>query len=94
MLFADWNSVSSTTWLSAAQHGETFVWTGTDMKRYSARYKGQARKRHRTLVTGAGLDINLIDADESTENSRLSLWSWQHPTSYGDLSRRAERGGN
>ncbi|MEV8399169.1 hypothetical protein [Streptomyces niveus] len=78
MLSADWHSVSSTTWLSAAQHGETFVWTGNEMKRYPARYKGQARKRHRTLITGAGFDANLIDNDDASENLRLSLWSWRH----------------
>ncbi|MEV6313579.1 hypothetical protein AB0M10_33960 [Streptomyces sp. NPDC051840] len=78
MLSADWYSVSSTTWLSAAQHGETFVWTGSEMKRYPARYKTQARKRHRTLITGAGFDTDLIDADDATENLRLSLWSWRH----------------
>ncbi|MFD3563929.1 hypothetical protein ACFWVU_30340 [Streptomyces sp. NPDC058686] len=78
MLAADWYSVSSTTWLSAAQHGESFVWTGTEMKRYPARYKAQARKRHRTLITSAGFDIDAIEADDATENLRLSLWSWRH----------------
>ncbi|MFI7083819.1 hypothetical protein ACIBUR_09455 [Streptomyces anulatus] len=78
MLSADWYSVSSTTWLSAAQHGETFIWAGTEMKRYPARYKGQARKRHRTLIAGAGFDTDLIDADDASENLRLSLWSWRH----------------
>ncbi|MFH9731935.1 hypothetical protein [Streptomyces sp. NPDC017260] len=77
MLSADWYSVSSTTWLSAAQHGETFVWTGTEMKRYPARYKAQARKRHRTLITSAGFDADRIDADDASENLRLSLWSWR-----------------
>src|SRR3954463_1020558 len=47
------------------------------MKRYPARYKTQARKRHRTLITGAGFDADLIDADDATENLRLSLWSWR-----------------
>ncbi|MFC9505345.1 hypothetical protein [Streptomyces sp. NPDC057002] len=77
MLSADWYSVSSTTWLSAAQHGETFIWAGREMKRYPARYKAQARKRHRTLITSAGFDADLIDADDATENLKLSLWSWQ-----------------
>ncbi|MFC4498587.1 MULTISPECIES: hypothetical protein [Streptomyces] len=90
MLAADWYSVSSTTWLSAAQHGETFVWTGNEMKRYPARYKGQARKRHRTLITGAGLDVDLIDADDATENLRLSLWSWQHQIAH--ISQRHGKG--
>lgn len=82
MLSADWYSVSSTTWLSAAQHGETFVWAGTEMKRYPARYKGQARKRHRTLITGAGFDIDRIEADDASENLRLSLWSWQQQIAH------------
>ncbi|MFE5853253.1 hypothetical protein ACFQ61_08535 [Streptomyces sp. NPDC056500] len=82
LLAAAWYSVSSTTWLSAAQHGETFVWTGSEMRRYPARYKAQARKRHRTLITRAGFDTELIDADDATENLRLSLWSWQHQIAH------------
>ncbi|MEW1922326.1 hypothetical protein [Streptomyces sp. NPDC088360] len=90
MLAADWHSVSSTTWLSAAQHGETFIWTGNEMKRYPARYKGQARKRHRTLITSAGFDIERIDADDATENLRLSLWSWRHQIDH--ISQRHGKG--
>lgn len=77
MLSLQWASVSSTTWISAAQHGETFVWTGTELKRYPARYKNQARKRHRTLFETIGLDVAAIEADDPTENLKLSLWSWQ-----------------
>ncbi|MGW3860240.1 hypothetical protein ACWEDZ_01975 [Streptomyces sp. NPDC005047] len=90
MLSADWYSVSSTTWLSAAQHGETFVWAGTEMKRYPARYKAQARKRHRTLIASAGFDADLIDADDANENLRLSLWSWQHQITH--ISQRQGKG--
>lgn len=77
MLALQWASVSSTTWISASAHGETFVWTGTELKRYPARYKGQARKRHRTLFESIGLDAAAIEADDPTENLKLSLWSWQ-----------------
>ncbi|NIY68000.1 hypothetical protein SMALB_6077 [Streptomyces malaysiensis] len=90
MLAADWYSVSSTTWLSAAQHGETFIWAGSEMKRYPTRYKAQARKRHRTLITGAGFDIDKIEADDATENLRLSLWSWQHQIAH--ISQRHGKG--
>ncbi|MET9360321.1 hypothetical protein ABZX93_05380 [Streptomyces sp. NPDC006632] len=90
MLAADWYSVSSTTWLSAAQHGETFIWTGNEMKRYPARYKAQARKRHRTLIAGAGFDVDRIDADDATENLRLSLWSWRHQIDH--ISQRHGKG--
>ncbi|MFF8283394.1 hypothetical protein ACF06W_11800 [Streptomyces albus] len=90
MLAADWYSVSSTTWLSAAQHGETFVWAGTEMKRYPARYKSQARKRHRTLIASAGFDTDRIDADDATENLRLSLWSWRKQIDH--ISQRHGKG--
>jgi hypothetical protein len=76
MLALTWASVSSTTWISAASHGETMVWTGTELKRYPARYKAQARKRHRTLFDSNGLDAAAIEADDPTENLKLSLWSW------------------
>lgn len=90
MLAADWYSVSSTTWLSAAQHGETFIWAGSEMRRYPARYKGQARKRHRTLIAGAGFDVEQIDADDATENLRLSLWSWRKQIDH--ISQRHGKG--
>lgn len=77
MIALQWESASSTTWLSASQHGETFVWTGTELKRYQTRYKVQARKRHRTLFESIGLDVAAIEADDPTENLKLSLWSWQ-----------------
>jgi hypothetical protein len=86
MLAADWYSIASTTWLSAAQHGETFVWTGTELKRYPTRYKAQARKRHRSLFTDAGLDADKIEADDPTEVLRLSLWSWTKQIEH--ISRR------
>jgi hypothetical protein len=82
MLAADWHSLTSTTWLSAAQHGETFVWTGRELKRYPNRYKGQARKRHRTLFESIGLDPALIEQDDPTENLQLSLWSWQQQIAF------------
>jgi hypothetical protein len=86
MLAADWDSVSSTTWLSSMSFGETFVWTGKELRRYPARYKEQSRKRHRVLFTDIGLDADLIEADNPTEVLKLSLWSWQHQVDY--ISRR------
>jgi hypothetical protein len=77
MLAANWYSVASTTWLSASMHGETFVWAGSELKRYPARYKEQARKRHRTIFEDAGLDAQKIEADDPTEVLKLSLWSWE-----------------
>ncbi len=77
MLAANWHSVASTTWLSASAYGETFVWAGSELKRYPARYKEQSRKRHRTIFENAGLDADKIEADDPTEVLKLSLWSWR-----------------
>jgi hypothetical protein len=71
-----WTSVASSSWLSPAQYGDTIVWTGRELKRYPRRYKDQARKRHRTVFHRAGFDSEAIEAGDSTELLKLSIWSW------------------
>jgi hypothetical protein len=73
-----WSSVGSTSWLSPTQYGDTFVWTGRELKRYPKKYKEQARKRHRTWLADQGFDMDLIESDDNGELLRLSIWSWQH----------------
>lgn len=73
----NWDSVSSTSWLSPTMYGDTFVWTGRELKRYPKAYKDRARKSHRNIFTDNGFDYEKIEADDSTELLRLSLWSWQ-----------------
>lgn len=73
-----WTSVGSTSWLSPTQFGDTFVWTGRELKRYPKRMKDQARKRHRTWLIKQGFDIEKIEADDNAELLRLSVWSWQN----------------
>jgi hypothetical protein len=71
------DSVSSMSWLSPSQFGDTIVWAGKELKRYPRAYKAQARKKHRTVFMDNGFDSEKIEADDSTELLRLSLWSWQ-----------------
>lgn len=71
-----WHSVSSTSWISPQQYGDTIIWTGKVLKRYPKRQKEQARKRYRTLFESNGFDSSLIEADDHTELLRLSAWSW------------------
>lgn len=78
MRAVQWDSVASTSWTSSIAYGDTFVWTGRELKRYPKRYKEQARKRHRTLFEQNGFDAAKIEADDSIEVLRLSLWSWEH----------------
>lgn len=80
-----WDSVASTSWLSPSQYGDTIVWTGKELKRYPKKYKDQARRQHRTLFTDKGFDAAAIEADDSKEILRLSIWSWRQQVE--DLSR-------
>jgi hypothetical protein len=72
-----WDSVSSTSWLSPSMYGDTFVWTGRELKRYPKAYKDRARKTHRNIFMSNGFDYAKIDADDSHELLRLSIWSWK-----------------
>ena len=71
-----WSSVGSTSWLSPSQYGDTIVWSGREMHRYPRKQKETARKRHRTWLRSQGFDTDLIEADDSTELLRVSIWSW------------------
>lgn len=72
-----WDTISTISWLSPSQYGDTIVWTGKELKRYPKKYKDQARRRHRTYFTDKGFDADLIEADDKNEVLRLSIWSWQ-----------------
>jgi hypothetical protein len=72
-----WDSAGSTRWLAPNQYGETFVWTGRELKDYPKKMKETGRKRHRTWLADNGFDTELIEADDNTELLRLSIWSWQ-----------------
>ena len=71
-----WDSVSSTSWLSPSIYGDTFVWDGRELHRYPKSYKHR-RLTHRNIFVDNGFDYNKIEADDSEELLKLSLWSWQ-----------------
>lgn len=72
-----WHSCHFAAWISAQQRGETFVWAGHELRRYQSDRKEFARKRHRALFESLGLDVAKLNADDSMENLKLALWSWQ-----------------
>jgi hypothetical protein len=78
-------------WLSPSVYGDTIVWTGRELKRYPKAYKDQARKKHRNVFRDNGFDENKIEADDSTELLRLSLWSWQQFTQSLVTTHRKEQ---
>jgi len=72
-----WESVSSTSWTSPARFGDTIVWSHNQLKRYPKSMKDQSRKKERSTFTSAGFDLAKINADDSQEMLRVSLWSWK-----------------
>ncbi|MFI1796508.1 hypothetical protein ACH427_04005 [Streptomyces sp. NPDC020379] len=68
--------VTSTSWLSPSQFGETIWFSGGELRRYPKKMKDRARARHRQEFRDAGFDTDLIDADDSTEVLRLSICAW------------------
>lgn len=70
-------TVSSTSWLSPSQFGDTIIWVGNTLKRYPMPYKTKARTRHYRQIQAAGFDADKILADNPTEVLKLSLWSWE-----------------
>lgn len=78
----NWESVGSTSWTSPMRFGDTFVWTGRELKRYTKDMKANARQRHRTHFANMGFDNEKIMADDAQEIARLSLWSWQEFVKY------------
>lgn len=71
-----WESVSSTSWISPMQYGDTIVWSHGKLKRYPKSMKNQARKKERVVLRTAGFDTDKIDRDDSRELLKVSLWSW------------------
>jgi len=69
-------SVSTLAWLSPMMRGETIVWDGKKLHRYPKRMKDQARARYKAVIENAGLDYNLILADDSNEVTKLAIWSY------------------
>lgn len=70
------DSVGSTSWLSPSKFGDTFIWDGQDLHRYPRDYKHR-RESHRPWLRQNGFDTAKIEADDSSELLKLSIWSWQ-----------------
>ncbi|MFE9412398.1 hypothetical protein ACFYN0_26920 [Streptomyces sp. NPDC006704] len=84
-----WHAVTSTSWLSPSQFGDTIWFSGGELRRYPKKMKDRARKRHRQEFIDAGYDIDLIDEDDSTEVLRLSICAWSR---YMDKLNSTSRG--
>lgn len=70
-------TASTGSWQSPMRRGETIIWDGTRLVRYPKSMKEQARRRYTRIIMQAGLDPDLIMADDAKENTRLAIWSYQ-----------------
>lgn len=100
-----WDSVGSLSWIDPSTNGSTIIWVQNKLQWYPAKYKDQARKRHRSYIEQQGFDVGKILDDDRKEVLRLSVWSWQQymnslggpprvtPHVTSSLRQNRERGG-
>jgi hypothetical protein len=69
-------TASTLAWISPMRRGETIIWDGTKLVRYPKKMKDQARKRYKNTVLQAGLDYDKFVADDTTEATRVAIWSY------------------
>jgi len=70
------SSASTLAWLSPMRRGETIVWDGQKLVRYPKSMKAQARMRYKNVVERAGLDFNKFVTDDTTEATKVAVWSY------------------
>lgn len=69
--------VVSPGWWSVMKFGETQVWDGRKMWRYSATNQDEVRSKHREDIEALGIDPEQIMAGEADELARLAIVSWK-----------------
>jgi hypothetical protein len=66
----------STSWYNVQSWGETHIWDGHSVRRYSADKKEAARLRHREEIEGLGVDFDDVMADDPQAVLELTMRSW------------------
>jgi hypothetical protein len=72
-----YSTLVSSSWISPTRFGETVIWDENRLLRYPAEDKEKIRRRHRQHFTAAGFDADKIEADESNEVARYTVWAWR-----------------
>lgn len=70
------DTVSTLSWLSPMRRGETIIWDGGKLVRYPKGMKDQARIRYKSIVESAGLDFKKFVDDDTTEATKVAVWSY------------------
>lgn len=72
----DWDTVIVSSWTSVIRYGETQVWDGHGLRRYSSQQKESSRKRHRPDIARLGVDADAVIDDNVQEVGKLAIKSW------------------
>jgi hypothetical protein len=70
------STASTLSWISPMRRGETIIWDGMKLVRYPKKMKAQARTRYKTVVERAGLDFTKFVEDDTTEATKVAVWSY------------------
>lgn len=72
----EWDVAVVSSWTSVVRYGETQVWDGHGLRRYSAQKKESSRKRHRADIVRLGVDFDAVLEDDVSEVAKLAIISW------------------
>lgn len=72
----DWDIIIVAHWTSVMKYGETQVWDGRTLKRYSRQQKTSSRANHRADIERLGVDPDEVMADDSDAVATLAIRSW------------------
>lgn len=76
LLKGRWSAAVVSSWQSAQRYGETQVWDGRTLHRYSTGQKEESRRRHRADIERLGIDPDAVEADDPTAVIQLAIKSW------------------
>jgi hypothetical protein len=75
-----WDSIIVANWTSVIKYGETQVWDGRTLKRYSKEQKHSARQNHRAdierILTSAEYSVDDVIEDNADALATLAIRSW------------------
>ncbi len=66
----------SSAWWSVQKHGETQVWDGNKICRYSATSKSEVRQKHAEDIENLGVDVSAVLVDDPDAVTLLAIRSW------------------
>lgn len=72
----EWDAIVVANWTSVMKYGETQIWDGRNLKRYSAQQKVTARQNHRADIERLGVDPDEVIGDNADAVATLAIRSW------------------